>query len=92
MTHAQLDIQVHTEAGNGPWIPVDGVDPLLGVLLRTYEQLVNEDVVAEAVEVMEAGIDDFVREVRSMPAGMERMATLLEVRERGKRDEDDDAE
>lgn len=81
MAKAQLDIQVHTEAGAGPWLTADGVDALAGILTRTYEQLVSEDVVADAVDLIETGIADFVAAVRAMPSGMERLADLLEVRE-----------
>lgn len=92
MSAARLFLQVHTEAGSGPWIPADGIDVLAGVLLRTHEQLVNEDVVARAVEIIEQGIDQFVREVRAMPAGMERLANLLKVTEAASTEDSDDLE
>ncbi|HEY5472019.1 MAG TPA: hypothetical protein VIK32_02390 [Candidatus Limnocylindrales bacterium] len=92
MSGARLFLQVHTEAGAGPWIPADGVDVLAAVLLRTHEQLVNEDVVAEAVAVIEEGLARFVREVRTIPTGMERLATLLQVREPTSEGEGTDAD
>jgi hypothetical protein len=92
MSAARLFVQVHTEAGPGPWLPANGVDVLSGVLLRTHEQLVNEDVVAEAVDIIEAGIARFVREVRTIPSGMDRMAALLRVSEPPAVDEEADAD
>jgi hypothetical protein len=86
---ANLDVQVHTEAGASGWMSANGVGGLSEILVRTYEQLVNEDVVADAVAIIEAGIDTFVRELRSQPASATRLADLLEV---GEPSEDEDAE
>ena len=81
MATAPLEIQVHTESGAGPWVRVSNVNGLVEQLVRTYEQLVTENVVADAVAIIEAGIDVFAREVRSSPAGADRITDLLEVGE-----------
>ena len=81
MASAALEIQVQTEAGQGGWVRVSDVDELRGLLVRTYEQLVSEDVVEEAVALVEAGINAFARAVRAIPSGAERIRAVVNVGE-----------
>ncbi|MGD0020224.1 MAG: hypothetical protein ABSD62_13305 [Candidatus Limnocylindrales bacterium] len=81
MAASPLDVQVHTEGGAGGWVRVTQVDGLVELLVRTYEQLVSEDVVVQAVEIVEAAIDRFERELRGQVALEDRILELMEVGE-----------
>jgi hypothetical protein len=75
-----LRIMVVTEAGTMGF--VDGtVDELADILRHTFDQLVQEDVVARAVEALDAGIEQFSGVVSSNTGMVARVAGILGIRE-----------
>jgi hypothetical protein len=58
LAQARLEIAVATEAGSGGFTTGD-VNYLERLLRSTFEQLVKEDVVAEAVALLDAAVDQF---------------------------------
>jgi hypothetical protein len=67
LTSAMLEIAIFTEGGTDGWMPAT-LDQLAELLRRTFDQLVEEDVVARAVEDLEDGVDVFARGGRSPQA------------------------
>lgn len=79
---AKSSLEVHScsEAGSQGPITVD-VDGLEALLRRTFEQLVEENVVARAVESLEIGINVFSLAVRRNEATVLRFADVLGIGE-----------
>lgn len=73
-------VAVCSETGETGW--TEGrLDYLADVLRGTFEQLVREDAVVKAVDVLNAGIDEFARLVFTSPATIHRAAEILGIRE-----------
>jgi len=77
-------IAVCSEAGETAWSEGD-VDYLADLLRRTFEQLVREDVVTKAVEVLRTGVDEFAKNVFTSSAAVQKAAEILGIRELPKR-------
>lgn len=82
-----LKIAVCSETGETGWSE-GSIDYLTDVLRGTYEQLIREDVVVRAVDLLNAGIDEFARLVFSNPSTIQRATEILGIRELPKRSPD----
>ena len=77
---AELSVTITTESGViGP--SVGTVDYLESALRRAFEQLVAEDVVANAVASLDIGITAFANVVKEKPGPISRIAQVLGIRE-----------
>lgn len=61
---SEFELNVLTESGSSGWTQGD-ISRLAGLLRGGYSDLVQENVVDEAVETIESGIDGFVNELSS---------------------------
>ena len=77
---ARLRIAIYSEAGEQGWSDGD-VNYLGAMLRRTFEQLVEEDVVTQAVAALDAGVEVFAQAINASPAAIERSAELLGIGE-----------
>jgi hypothetical protein len=76
----KLRIAICSEAGEQGW--TDGDINYLGAMLRrTFDQLIEEDVVTQAVAALDAGVEVFARAITMSPAAIERSAELLGIGE-----------
>lgn len=57
LSSLQLQLRVFTEGSAGEW-SAGSLDDLTAVLRRSYESLVNEDVLTKAVEILRESIED----------------------------------
>lgn len=93
LTTATFQVAVYSEAGEAGWTE-GGLDYLANLLRRTFDQLVEEDVVAKAVEALDAGVSNFARSAFTSAATVQRAAQLLGIGEPPRRarhaEEDDD--
>lgn len=80
LAQLELRVAVVTEAGATGYA-ITTVDGLAEILRRALDQLVQENVVADAVAVLEAGIERFATAVTGTPAVVARLAEALGVRE-----------
>lgn len=80
IAQAPLRIAVLSEAGESGWAGGD-LNYLAGLLRRTFDQLVQEDVVARAAEVLSSGISEFARSAFASPATRQRAARILGIGE-----------
>ena len=78
LSTATLRIAICDEVGQSGW-STGTVDNLGDMLRRTFEQLVQEDAVAEAVKLLEVSVDHFTQAVSGTPAVSERWAKLLGI-------------
>lgn len=80
LSQITLGIAICSEAGESGW--TEGNLNHLGALLRrTFDQLIEEDVVAQAVAALEAGVEKFAQAVAGLPAAIERSADVLGIGE-----------
>lgn len=79
---ATLKMAVCSEAGDTGWVEGD-LNDLAGVLRRTYSELVREDIVAKAAELLGEGVEGFAEAMLSAPGSVERAAEALGIREAG---------
>lgn len=77
---ARLRIAIYSEAGEQGWNGGD-VNYLGDMLRRTFDQLVEEDVVKQAVAALDAGVEVFAQAISASPAAIERSAELLGIGE-----------
>jgi len=84
LSSCTFKVAVCTETGETGWTE-GGVNYLADVLRGTFEQLVREDAVVKAVDVLNAGIEEFARLVFTSPATVDRAAEILGIREVPKR-------
>jgi hypothetical protein len=77
-------VAVCSETGETGWTE-GGLDYLADVLRGTFEQLVREDAVVKAVDILDSGINEFARLVFTSPATVNRAAEILGIREIPKR-------
>jgi hypothetical protein len=78
MNASTMDVAVVTEAGPTGFVPCS-VDGLAEILRGAVDQLVQENVVQEAVAVIEAGIEQFAGAVGGAPPVVARMADALGI-------------
>lgn len=79
LAQTALRIVIYSEAGETGWVEGD-LNELAGLLLRTYDQLVQEDVVAEAAAALREGVEAFGEAVLSARGNVERAAEALGIR------------
>jgi hypothetical protein len=84
LSSCTFKVAVCSETGETGWTE-GGLDYLTDVLRGTFEQLVREDAVVKAVDVLNAGIDEFARLVFTSPATVDRAVEILGIREVPKR-------
>ena len=84
LSSCTFEVAVCSETGETGWTG-GGLDYLADVLRGTFEQLVREDAIVEAVDVLNAGIGEFARLVFTSPATVDRAAEILGIREVPKR-------
>ncbi|MFH1560597.1 MAG: hypothetical protein ABID84_04225 [Chloroflexota bacterium] len=94
LSKSTFRIAVCSEAGQSGWIE-GSLDYLTDLLNRTFHQLVEEDVVARAVEALGAGVNDFARAAFNTPAAVQRAAEILGIgeaprRQRSREEEDEE--
>jgi hypothetical protein len=80
LSKARLRIAIYSEAGQQGWSDGD-VNYLGAMLRRTFDQLVEEDVVTQAVAALDAGVEVFAQAINASPAAIERSAELLGIGE-----------
>lgn len=80
IAQASLRIAICSEAGDSGWTEGD-LNYLAELLKRTFDQLIQEDVVAVAVAALEAGIEKFSGAVIGMPGVIGRAAEILGIGE-----------
>ena len=80
MNKTKLQVAICSEAGEQGWAEGD-INYLGDMLRRTFDQLVREDVVAQAVAALEAGVEVFSHAMSIAPAAIERSAELLGIGE-----------
>jgi hypothetical protein len=80
LSQITLGIAICSEAGESGW--TEGNLNHLGALLRrTFDQLIAEDVVAQAVAALESGVEKFAQAIAGLPAAIERSADVLGIGE-----------
>jgi hypothetical protein len=80
MARQGLEIAVVTEGESTGFVPGD-IDYLETALRHAFDQLVREDVVAEAVAALDAGIERFAQAAITKEGVVERLAEALGVRD-----------
>lgn len=78
LARVRMRVSVVTEAGQTGYADSD-VDGLSEILRHTFDQLVKENVVAEAVVALETGIEGFAAAVGRSPAVVTRLAEALGI-------------
>lgn len=91
LSSCTFKVAVCSETGETGWTE-GGLDYLADVLRGTFEQLVREDAVIKAVDVLNAGIDEFARLVYTSPATIHHAAEILGIRELPKRSRKESAD
>lgn len=86
LAHCDFEIAVVTESKEIDYSK-GGINYLADALKSAFEHLVEEDVVSEAVDVLDAGIDRFSKSIIGKPGVIERLADILDLIE--PEDEDD---
>jgi len=88
LNKTRLQIAIFSEAGEQGW--TEGDATYLGTMLRrTFDQLVEEDVVTQAVAALDAGVEVFAQALIDSPAAIERSADLLGISEPSSKEIDD---
>ena len=76
LSKTKLRIAICSEAGEQVW--TDGGTNYLGAMLRrTSDQLIEEDIVTQAVAALDAGVEAFPQAFGASPAAIERSAEVL---------------
>jgi len=76
----EFDINIISESMETGFVK-GNIDYLDNILRHTFDQLVQEDIVAKAVAVIDAGIENFANNVISLSGNIERLADCLGIRE-----------
>ncbi len=87
----RFTIAVCSEAGTHGWTE-GNVDYLADILRRTFEQLIEEDVVTKAAELLDAGVTEFSRTCFTSPTIVSKGRQILGIGEPPKRKKSADAE
>jgi hypothetical protein len=77
---ATLIVRVISEGGEGEWAETN-VDGIVEILRRSYELLVNEDVVASSVGSLEVAIESASANIAAVKAAPARLRKLLGIPE-----------
>lgn len=85
LAQSTLRIAVCSEAGPGGWTS-GNLDYLADLLRRTYHQLVQEDVVNSAVQLLNTGVAEFAQAAFTNAASVQRAAQILGIGEPPRRD------
>jgi hypothetical protein len=80
LSKANLDMAIISEAGSTGFV-IGDLDYLKGALNNTFEQLVREDIVSQAVAVLDANIGQFARALVAQKGSMERVVSELGIGE-----------
>jgi len=80
LAQSELDIAVVTESREGGYTK-GNIDYLKSALTLAFDHLVEEDVVAQAVAALDAGIDRFSDSVIGKPGVIQRLADALDLME-----------
>jgi hypothetical protein len=91
LAKSELDVAIVTESGDSGFVK-GNVDYLESALRHAFEQLLHEDVVAQAVKALDEGIDQFALVMAEKGGVTDRMAEALGIRglpERESSDEED---
>ena len=83
---SRLRVAVVTDSEETGFV-IGDVDYIDGALRHAFEQLVEEDAVAKAVAVLDAGIERFARAIIDKPGILGRAAKALGIRELPKKEE-----
>lgn len=78
LARCDLRMSVYSESGESGWVDGD-LNHLANILRRTYEQLVQEDVVARAVAVLSEAVEGFAHALLNESANVERAASALGI-------------
>ncbi len=78
LASCNLRVSVCSETGESGWVDGD-LNHLADLLRRTYEQLVEEDVVAQAVAILNEAVEWFAQVLLGEGANVERAATALGI-------------
>jgi hypothetical protein len=80
LERSTLTVRVISEGGDGEWTD-STVDGLVEILHRSYELLVNDDVVVSAVGSLESSIEEASTQFAAIPAAPARLRKLLGIPE-----------
>jgi len=80
MEESELEISIVSEVGKTKYVSGD-IDLLESNLRQLYDQLVREEIVRQAVENINEGINSFAKEVSGNDGVVERLADVLGIRE-----------
>ncbi|MDD3581180.1 MAG: hypothetical protein PHW74_09185 [Desulfobacca sp.] len=83
LNDSQLEVAIFTESGERGFTS-GSIDYLTTLLHQTLDQLIKQDVVAEAVAILDTGIDRVNAVVRETPGFISRAAQILGIRLTGK--------
>lgn len=87
LAKAPLQVAICTEAGQKGFTRCD-LDYLDDLLRRSFDQLIAEDVVEQARQLLESGVERIAQALTSAPATVERWAQVLGVGEPPSADEE----
>jgi hypothetical protein len=76
--HARLRVRVISEGDDGEWAETD-VNGLVDILRRSYELLVNEDVVSRSATSLESAIEESSAKIAAVRAAPDRLRKLLGI-------------
>jgi hypothetical protein len=94
LTSCTFKIAVCSEMGETGWAE-GGLSYLADILHGTFDQLIREDAVINAVEALNSGINQFAQTVFTSQATFQRAAAILGIRElprRGRKESEDEEE
>ncbi|MBI2918401.1 MAG: hypothetical protein HYY01_10460 [Chloroflexi bacterium] len=80
LCHTTMRIAVFSEVGESGWSQGD-LGHLIDLLRRTYQQLLEEDVVTKAVDVLKVGVNEFGRAIVHDSAFLQKAKEILNIRE-----------
>ncbi len=80
LSRSELQIAIVTESGDTGFV-LANIDYLVSALSHTFEQLVEEDIVARAVAKLDCGIEKFARVMVAKKGDIGRVAECLGIRE-----------
>ena len=80
LSNAKLDMAIISEMGTTGYVNGD-LDYLKDALNNTFEQLLREDVVSQAVAVLDANVGHFARILVTQKGSMERVVEKLDIGE-----------
>lgn len=91
LANTRFKVAVCSEAGTQGWTE-GNIDYLADVLRRTFEQLIEEDVVTKTAELIDAGVTEFSRACFTSPTIVSKGRQILGIGEPPKRKKSAEAE